>query len=195
MATRQFECPDTTTPFEDLPGNWADDFIACIYGLGVTTGTSATTYGPTGHVTRMQMAAFMSRLYETMTGTDCPAVDTPFEDLPGNWADGAIACIYGLGVTTGTSATTYDPNGRVTRMQMAAFLDRLWTAIRGSQAPTPDSPFLDLPGNWADAAIARVYGLGITTGTSATTYAPGGLVTRMQMAAFIARFYEATPPG
>ncbi|MEO0495602.1 MAG: S-layer homology domain-containing protein, partial [Actinomycetota bacterium] len=195
IRTRVFICPETTTPFEDLPGNWADAAIACIYGLGVTTGTSATTYGPTGHVTRMQMAAFMSRLYETMTGTECEAVATPFEDLPGNWADAAIACIYGLGVTTGTSATTYDPNGRVTRMQMAAFLDRLWTAIRLEQAPTPESPFVDLPGNWADAAIARVYGLGITTGTSATTYDPNGLVTRMQMAAFIARFYEAVPPA
>ncbi|MEM8708492.1 MAG: S-layer homology domain-containing protein, partial [Actinomycetota bacterium] len=142
-----------------------------------------------------QMAAFMSRLYETMTGTECEAVATPFEDLPGNWADDAISCIYGLGVTTGTGPTTYDPAGQVTRMQMAAFLDRLWTAIRIDQAPTPASPFEDLPGNWADAAISRVYGLGITTGTSATTYDPNGLVTRMQMAAFIARFYEAVPPS
>ena len=44
-------------------GSFAADDIARIYGIGITTGTSATTYSPGDHVTREQMAAVLSRLY------------------------------------------------------------------------------------------------------------------------------------
>ncbi|MEQ8840745.1 MAG: S-layer homology domain-containing protein [Acidimicrobiales bacterium] len=191
-----FECDDAaTTPFTDMPGlSWGDPAIACLYDLGVTTGTTATTYSPFGSVTRMQMAAFMARLYEAMVGEPCPVADTPFTDLTGSsWGDPAIGCIYGLGVTTGTSPTTYSPGDPVRREQMAAFLDRLWQAIREQTAPIVDVPFTDMPGNYADDSIARVFGLGITTGTSPSTYSPGDDVTRVQMAAFLTRFYEAEP--
>jgi len=43
--------------------------------------------------------------------------------------------------------------------------------------------------------VGCIFGLTITTGTSPTTYAPDELVTRAQMAAFIARFYEADGPA
>lgn len=47
------------------------------------------------------------------------------------------ACIYGLEITTGTSATTCDPHGLVTREQMSALLARFWrTAVAaGLQIP------------------------------------------------------------
>ena len=77
---------------------------------------------------------------------------------------------------------------------MAAFITRLWEAVREYEAAIVATPFLDLPGvSWADDAIARLYSLGITEGTSGTTYSPGEFVSRMQMAAFLARFYEAVP--
>jgi len=196
LTGAMFTCNwNATTPFTDLPGSsWGDPAIACIYGLGVTTGTSPTTYSPAGRVTRVQMAAFLTRLYETMVGDPCPVGPTPFTDLPGSsWGDPAIACIYGLGVTTGTSVTTYAPDDLVSRMQMATFLDRLWQAVRGSTEPVVATPFTDMPGNWADDSIARVFALGITTGTSPTRFSPRDDVTRVQMAAFLARFYEAAP--
>jgi hypothetical protein len=49
-------------PFNDIAG--ADPFcpfVLEIFTLGVTTGATATTYDPTGNVTRLQMAAFLSR--------------------------------------------------------------------------------------------------------------------------------------
>lgn len=192
-----FSCdPDATAPFVDLPGTkWGDPAIICLYDIDVTTGTSPTMFSPDDVVTRMQMAAFMARLYEVMVGEPCPVADTPFTDLLGSpWGDPAIGCIYGLDVTTGTSPTTYSPNDVVTRMQVAAFLDRLWQAIRGEKAPKVPTPFIDLPGNYADSSIARIFGLDLTTGTSPTMYSPYDDVTRVQMAALLARFYEADPP-
>src|SRR5215468_333934 len=51
-----------------LCGNFTDTaadafcpFVLEIFYMGITTGTTATTYDPTGNVSRLQMAAFLSR--------------------------------------------------------------------------------------------------------------------------------------
>ena len=55
-------------PFTDVAEtSFAADSIGCIYTLGVTTGTSPDTYTPHAPVTRQQMAAFLERLYNTLT--------------------------------------------------------------------------------------------------------------------------------
>jgi hypothetical protein len=102
----------------------------------VTTGTSATTYSPKDNVTREQMASFLARLYGALTGGLAPVVSTPFTDLAtaSAFAREDIARIYGLGITTGTSATTYSPKDNVTREQMASFLARLFRVAGGSEA-------------------------------------------------------------
>ena len=80
---------------------------------------------------------------------------------------------------------------------MAAFLARLWRLVdsqtltaQGVMTPSGDrpGPFDDVdPGSFAYEDIALIHQLGITTGTSATTYSPTTTVDREQMAAFLAR--------
>jgi S-layer family protein len=183
--------PPKVGPFTDVSANsFARDDIELLFDLGITTGTSPTTYGPDELVTREQMAAFLARLWRSL-GKTCPTDPTPFSDVnPASFAEGDIACIFGLGITTGTSATTYDPGGRVTREQMAAFLARLWMTL-GNSCPNGPFPFTDVsPSSFALSHISCIFSLGITTGTSPTTYSPGANVTREQMAAFLARTYR-----
>ncbi len=116
-------CPTASTPFTDIAGSFAEADVACIYALGITTGTSATTYSPANFVTREQMAAFLARTWRAL-GQTCSTASTPFTDIAGSFAEADVACIYALGITTGTSATTYSPANFVTREQMAAFLAR-----------------------------------------------------------------------
>ncbi|MEQ8840877.1 MAG: serine hydrolase [Acidimicrobiales bacterium] len=107
-----------------------------------------------------------------------------------------IACLRGLGITTGTSPTTFEPGAFVTREQMAAFLARLWRAVGetcggSTQAFAEVQGFADVDASsFAVADIACLRGLGITTGTSPTTFEPGAFVTREQMAAFVARTWR-----
>ena len=181
-------------PFTDvLRSSFAHDAVACIYGLGITVGTTATTYGPAANVTRAQMAVFLSRLHTAVTGTSAPVVDPlPFTDTADSFARNHIARIYGLGITAGTTATTYGPAANVTRAQMAVFLSRLHTAVTGTSAPVVDPlPFTDTADSFARNHIARIYGLGITAGTTATTYGPAANVTRAQMAVFLSRLHTA----
>jgi hypothetical protein len=143
------------------------------------------------------MASFLARLYESITGAPAPVVAVPFNDMdtasPSHRDD--IARIYGLGITTGTSPTTYIPLANVTRQQMASFLARLYESITGANArsdrPTPFDLVAEETSSSHDIDIRRIYGLGITTGTSPTTFSPLDNVTRQQMASFLARFYAA----
>ena len=48
-------------PFTDVAADAFCPFVLEIFYLGITTGTTATTYDPSGNVTRLQMAAFLSR--------------------------------------------------------------------------------------------------------------------------------------
>ena len=75
------------------------------------------------------MAAFLERMYESLTNIECGG-EHPFVDVAeSSFAYDSIGCIYGLGVTTGTSSETYSPGESVTREQMAAFLERLYNTV------------------------------------------------------------------
>ena len=190
-------CPSAgaSHPFTDVaPTSFANDAITCIYGLGITTGrTIPTLYDPEADVSRAQMAVFLSRLYTAATGRTPPVADNPFTDIAGSFARDHIARIYGLGITTGrTIPTLYDPEADVSRAQMAVFLSRLYTAATGRTPPVADNPFTDIAGSFARDHIARIYGLGITTGTSVPTiYDPDGKVSRAHMAVFLSRLYAS----
>ncbi|MCY4495494.1 MAG: S-layer homology domain-containing protein, partial [Acidimicrobiaceae bacterium] len=181
----------TESPFVDVAEfSFAYNDVACIFTLGVTTGTSNTTYSPKDPVTREQMAAFLARLYASLNGAPAESATTPFTDIADSFASQDVGRIYGLGITTGTSNTTYSPNDKVTREQMAAFLARLYASLNGTPAESATTPFTDIADSFASQDVGRIYGLGITTGTSNTTYSPKDPVTREQMAAFLARFYR-----
>ncbi len=185
-------CPPGTMPFDDVADDsFAFDDVTCIFELGVTKGTSKTTYSPKDFVTREQMASFIARLYEVLNGSPAPIAATPFTDMPQNFATDDIGRIYGLGVTTGTSFDKYSPNDFVTREQMASFLARLRRSLEGFCA-SPEIPFTDVPDtSFARLDVACIFGLAVTTGTTKTTYSPSDFVTREQMASFLARLYRA----
>lgn len=183
-------CPAGTAPFDDSLGSFAITDIACIYRLGITRGTSATTFSPRDTVTRRQMAAFLARLWRA-AGNTCPSEALPFVDIPVTSASRAdVACIFGLRVTKGTSATTYEPNGLVSREQMGAFLARFWEAT-GVPCPVDGPQFSDVsPSSFAANSIICIRNLGITTGTGSGRYSPELPVSREEMAAFLARLWR-----
>ncbi|MDP7446913.1 MAG: S-layer homology domain-containing protein, partial [Candidatus Thalassarchaeaceae archaeon] len=54
------DCPTDTPPFTDTTTNWASTDIACVYGLGIDTGTTATTFSPGDTLTRADMATILA---------------------------------------------------------------------------------------------------------------------------------------
>ena len=89
------------------------------------------------------------------------------------------------GITSGTSATTFSPNKPCTRGQVVTFLWRM----EGSQKPAnPDNPFEDVKtGAFYYKAVLWAIEKKITTGVSATLFAPNKDCTRAQCVTFLYR--------
>lgn len=179
-------------PFGDVDASsFGATSVACMYALGVTTGTSATTFEPAAPVTRAQTSAFLARFRTIVTGEACGG-EHPFVDIaPASYANEPVACLASLGITSGTSATTFSPDAVVTREQMSALVARLYRELTGEPCAIETS-FADVAAHsYARHDIGCLAELGITTGTSSTTFSPASPVTREQMVTFMARLYSA----
>jgi hypothetical protein len=96
-----------TLPFTDVPGsNPFFCFIAELYFLGITLGTSPTTYSPTAAVTRDGMAAFLDRTHDSAVkrGSRRAALNQFWTTTP------QYDITVGNGML-GTTATPFDPRG------------------------------------------------------------------------------------
>lgn len=128
----------------------------------------------------------------TVTGSfkaETPApVALPFTDVKsGDWFYPAVQYAYAQGLMTGTSATTFAPNGTMNRAMIVTVLYRL----EKSPAVTGASKFTDVPaGQWYSDAVAWAAANKIVNGYDETTFGPMNAVTREQMAAILFRYEQ-----
>jgi DNA-binding beta-propeller fold protein YncE len=119
-----------------------------------------------------------------------------FDDTPLDyWATPYIEVIYQAGYTTGYGGTTeFKPEYEVTREQMAVFILRALNDIPADGYCGSTAPFSDVPADWWSCKyVKRLVELGITAGIGGGLFAPEGVVTREQMAAFITRALDEVP--
>jgi len=133
---------------------------------------------------------------DTATFVACPsgsAASAGFTDTTSTDVD----CIAMYGITTGVTATTYEPTASVPRWQMALYLTRFLSEAGYTLGSGADQGFTDISGESAaiQTAINQIKQAGVTTGTTATTYSPADNVTREQIAMFIERSLALLTPG
>ena len=117
---------------------------------------------------------------------EAPVIDHPFTDVPeGSYYEDAVIWAVDKGITGGTSATTFTPDGICTRAQAVTFL---WRAA-GSPAPKSSAmPFTDVKaGSYYYDAVLWAVEQGITKGTSDTAFSPNASCTRAQIVTFLWR--------
>jgi len=183
--------------------------VDCIAYYGITKGVTATTYEPAASIPRWQMALYLTRMADVTGHTLGSGADQGFTDIGGTSAEiqTAINQLAQLGVTTGTTATTFSPDDNVTREQMAMFMERLLgkTAVgpNGAGVSSTDTLTLNISLAAADAynytdidggsvtfeghnAIEELYNLGVQGDTKAvTTFRPSDAINRGEMATWI----------
>lgn len=111
---------------------------------------------------------------------------TPFTDLgTRTWFQTAVKWAKALGITAGVSDTRFNPDGRVDRAQMAAFLWRLEGEPRSTRAtqPYPDVPV----GSYYDTAVRWMVDNNLTQGDGRGGYGSVGQLSRAQVAMFLWR--------
>ena len=121
-------------------------------------------------------------------------VRSSFVDVPsGSYYEDAVDWAVANGITTGTDAAHFSPDGICTRAQAVTFL---W---RAAGRPAPESrtmPFTDVPADsyYYDAVLWAVEN-GITKGTSSTTFSPDNTCTRAQIVTFLWRSEQSPAAG
>ena len=104
--------------------------------------------------------------------------ETDFYFLPVLWA-------VDEGVTSGATATTFNPGGDLLRAQVVTMLWR----HAGSPVVEISNPFTDVKeGDWYYNAVLWAVSEGITNGTSSTTFGPAGVTNRAQVVTFLWRY-------
>lgn len=173
------------------------DNVECLKASGVTAGTTATTYSPQQNITRGQMATFVANMIDRANQLDAPG-GTTIPDLPtaaasadaftddeGNTHEDNINRLAQADIVQGQTATTFNPNGNVTRAQMATFIAEALDFIRGGALPEGADAFTDDETSVHEANINRLANADIVDGPGGGLYSPNGLVSRAQMASFI----------
>ena len=172
------------TRFVDVRSSgWEVEPISWFDQQGITKGCGTDRFCPNAPMTRAQQITFLHRY----AGEPASSGETPFIDMPGNYADEAIRWAYNTGVTTGCGdGSTFCPNDGVTRAQAVTFL---W---RQAGEPTPSGPnnFGDVEdGRWFTDPIRWAAQTGVTTGCGdGSTFCPDAAVTRAEFATFLYRF-------
>ena len=178
--------------YSDVPaGNWAVGAIASATEYGLVSGIGNGLFGYGREISRAEFATMVCRMF----GWDLIKPESPsFGDVaPGSWYYSYIetALIHDA-IDSGTNdapAANYLPAAPIIREDMAVMLVRaLGYASLATEASVYDIPFTDITGNRGYIAIA--YDIGMTSGTSPSTFSPRNTAKREEAAAMLVRVYE-----
>ena len=186
---------DVTQMFTDVTKNWAYPGIQYCVTHGIMGGMGDGTFAPTGTTTRAQIVQILYNL----EGTPAVSGTTPFTDLTANWYKPAILWAYQNNVVAGKSPTTFDPEGPVTREQIAVILTQyMFHVLKMNRTWTPAdlSTFPDgaQVSGWAKEAMQDAVALGLINGTKASDglvyLDPQGSAARQQVATILMNFCQ-----
>ena len=118
-------------------------------------------------------------------------VKGPFDDVAADfWAAEAITKLKEMGVINGETASTFNPNGNVTRAEFAKMVAELFDL----KATTTTTAFVDCaPGDWFTSYVIAATEAGYVKGTSETTFSPNDQITRQDICTILGRALNAAP--
>lgn len=157
--------------------------ILALTRLKVTSATAATTNDP-GVVPQTTPEAIRYAM-ALMRGIDVPQFTDVAEDA---WYHDYVYDLVYRGVVNGMTATTYEPEGKLTRAQFVKLLACSLEEAETLKTYEGQHPFTDSEGHWAEAYIAWAKDKGIVEGVSATEFDPEAPITREQMATIFGRY-------
>lgn len=147
------------------------------------SGCTATTFAPTGTLTRAEAAQM---LYELMTEQahkqyDCSS--NGFRDVPaGQWYTAAVSTLANAGAINGCGDGTFHPNQAISRAQFVTIL----AGIYGANA-SGAMPFSDVGRSWYYDAVTTAYANGWVSGLTDGTFHPNQTITRAEAVSILNR--------
>ena len=190
---RKLETKNPGRTFADIRNHPNQSVIEALAALGVINGKSDTSFDPDATMTRAEFATIVTR------GLGLPEKNVNvFTDVPGTaWYIVPVATAYYYEIVAGTSATTFHPEGIITRQEAAVMVaraarlcgmdtDRTETQIRDTLAQFGDYRTV---ANWAQPSLAFCFDTGIMDDTE-FNIEPGKAIKRCEIAEMMYRMLD-----
>lgn len=179
--------------FTDVSGSykWAANSVDFMYMNDIIKGNNTKNpklFGPGAKMTR---AMLVTVLYRAAGEPSVTGITNKFTDnKQGKYYYNAVLWASNKGIVNGATATTFDPDGNITREQIAAILYRYAgsPSVTGSLSGYSDQAQVS---SFAVTAMQWAVGSGIITGVTSggkTTLSAKGNATRAQVAVMLHRF-------
>ena len=182
--------PEVKLPFTDVStSDWFYDDVAFVYENGLFSGTDSRSFSPNASMTRAMLVTVLYRLEgeTTVTGR------SSFTDVrSGAYYEKSVIWAAANGIVTGTDSTSFSPDAKVTREQLAAILYRYAQYRKlDTDASAKLNSFTDADSvsAYASEALGWAVSEGLINGASGKLM-PKGDATRAQVAAILHRFVK-----
>ena len=174
-------------PFSDVGKDaYYYDAVAWAVGKGITSGTSATTFGPDDMCTRSQVVTF---LWRAAGSPEPQSTVNPFVDVTNSdWFYKSVLWAREKGITSGMDATHFGSNEYCTRSQVVTFL---YSAFGKPDVSGIDNPFTDVAADaWYAAPVLWAVKNGITSGIGGGLFGTDNICSRAQIVTFLYKAYN-----
>lgn len=191
--TQKPEMPAEEKTFADIQGHSVQKEIEALTSRGIISGMDEDHFAPDATMTRAQFASIVVRALGLPQGGE-----TPFRDVKtGDWYWGAVGTAYSVGLVSGKTAQTFDPNGTITRQEAASMVERaakrcgMDTAMDEYAIQNMLTQFGDYPSvaNWARGSVAFCYSKNIMNQND-WNIEPARNITRAEVAQMLYRLLE-----
>ena len=171
--------------FPDIAGHANQKAIEALIARGIINGTGENSYAPNKNMTRAEFATIVVKALGLT-----PKANSVFTDVPtGQWYAPFVGTAYTYGIVSGKSATSFDPNGIITRQEAASMVARaaklcgMDTKLENYEILNVLAQFGDYTsiGSWARESMAFCYGENILDQRDLNTE-PGRAILRCEIA-------------
>ncbi|MCD7775785.1 MAG: S-layer homology domain-containing protein, partial [Firmicutes bacterium] len=177
-------------PYTDVSSTqWFYESVVWAYKSGLMVGKTADTFAPDDTMTRAEFVTVLYRL-ENGEAEYTAEKENPFTDVSSaQWFYKYVMWAYDKGIINGTSDTTFDPDGSITREQIALILYRRYGAETECDLSVyPDANEISTYSDEPAAAMQWAVSVGLIKGNEDGTLDPQGNATRAQVATIYMRF-------
>gem|GEM_PF-3140372 len=187
----EFRVEENTVEFKDLASySWAEQAINSMSAKGIIGGKATDKFSPSDNITRAEFAALISRMLkynEDIQG------NLTFSDIKAdNWFYKSVLTVCMNGLINGKSATSFDPNGNITREEMSKIIGLV---LAQSSYKKQDKKLLtkfsdgSTIASWAEEGAAIAVHNEIIKGSNGK-FNPKSNATRAEVAVMLFRLYE-----